>query len=155
MPLIIDRLVAPEPPAVLGDHVAALADDDTVGIGVDLDRTPKRACRHRVLVVVKPDEQRLRDGRGECMEAVERGGRQQQQRRLLVLEYLGDGPLPELGMAVGAGMLTAAVKQPRVQLLKAGEAQPRREEALADNSDLILDLTLLSARRRRAGGGLD
>ena len=89
------------------------------------------------------------------MEAVERGGRQQQQRRLLVLEYLGDGPLPELGMAVGAGMLTAAVKQPRVQLLKAGEAQPRREEALADNSDLILDLTLLSARRRRAGGGLD
>jgi hypothetical protein len=33
--------------------------------------------------------------------------------------------------------------------------QARREEALADVADLVLDLPLLPARRRRAGGRLD
>src|SRR3546814_17526339 len=52
-------------------------------------------------------------------------------------------------------MIEAAVEQPGVQLLKARKAQPRREEAFAHEPDLVLDLSLLPARCRRAGGRLD
>src|SRR3546814_14668997 len=58
-------------------------------------------------------------------------------------------------MTMSAGMIEAAVEQPGVQLLKARKAQPRREEAFAHEPDLVLDLSLLPARCRRAGGRLD
>ena len=60
-----------------------------------------------------------------------------------------------LGMAVRLGVGDALVEQPGVQLLVALEPQPRREEALAHQPDLVLDLPLLPARRRRAGDRLD
>jgi len=47
------------------------------------------------------------------------------------------------------------VEQPRVQLLIGLEAQPGREEALANQPDLVLDLPLLPAGRRCAGHRLD
>ena len=47
------------------------------------------------------------------------------------------------------------IEQPGVQLVVALDPQPRREEALAHQPDLVLDLTLLPARRRRAGDRLD
>ena len=56
-------------------------------------------------------------------------------------------------MRLGVG--DAVVEQPGVQLLVALEPQPRREEALAHQADLVLDLALLPARRRRAGDRLD
>jgi hypothetical protein len=46
-------------------------------------------------------------------------------------------------MRLGVG--NAPVRQPGVHLLVALEPQPRREEALADDPDLVLDLTLLPA----------
>ena len=49
----------------------------------------------------------------------------------------------------------AAVDQPAVHLVIALHAQPRREEAPADDADLVLDLPLLPARGRRAGDRLD
>ena len=58
-------------------------------------------------------------------------------------------------MLVRLGVGDAAVEQPGVQLLVARHPQPRREEALAHHPDLVLDLPLLPARRRRAGGRLD
>src|SRR3546814_5156472 len=96
--------------------------------------------------------QRLGDGRGHRVEAIEGGRRQPHQCRLLVFEHVGDGSLAKLGMTMSAGMIEAAVEQPGVQLLKARKAQPRREEAFAHEPDLVLDLSLLPARCRRAGG---
>ena len=47
------------------------------------------------------------------------------------------------------------IEEPGVQLVIALEPQARREETLADEADLVLDLALLPARRRRAGDRLD
>ena len=56
-------------------------------------------------------------------------------------------------MRLGIG--DALVQQPGIQLVVALDPQPRREEALAHQPDLVLDLTLLPARRRRAGDRID
>ena len=56
-------------------------------------------------------------------------------------------------MRLGPG--DAFVHQPGVQLVIALDPQARREEALANEADLVLDLALLPARRRRAGDRLD
>src|SRR5438552_17275289 len=58
-------------------------------------------------------------------------------------------------MLVRLGIGDASVEQPGVQLLVVRHPQPRREEALAHQPDLVLDLALLPARRWRAGSGLD
>src|SRR5208282_6069766 len=73
----------------------------------------------------------------------------------LFLEDLPDrsvGPF-SMGMRLGPG--DAFVHQPGVQLVIALDTQARREEALAHEADLVLDLALLPARRWRAGDGLD
>jgi hypothetical protein len=49
----------------------------------------------------------------------------------------------------------AAIRQPDVHLVVALEPQPGCEEALAHQPDLILDLPLLQARRRRACHRID
>ena len=51
-------------------------------------------------------------------------------------------------MHLGVG--DAFIEQPGVQFVKILEPQTRREEAFADQPDLVLDLTLLPARCRRA-----
>lgn len=51
-------------------------------------------------------------------------------------------------MSLGVG--NASVEQPGVELVQLFEPQPRREEAFPDRLDLVLDLALLPARRRRA-----
>ena len=58
-------------------------------------------------------------------------------------------------MGVRLGPSQASVDQPGVELVVALEPQPRREEALAHEADLVLDLALLPARGRRAGDRLD
>ena len=60
MPRIINRLVAPEPTNMLADDRAVLADDDPIGIGMDLNRSSDRCGMHRVFVVIEPHQQRLR-----------------------------------------------------------------------------------------------
>src|ERR1051325_1109500 len=54
-------------------------------------------------------------------------------------------------MAMRLGVGDAPVGEPGVHLVIGLEPQPRREEALADEPDLVLDLSLLPARSRRAG----
>lgn len=54
-------------------------------------------------------------------------------------------------MALG----NAFVGQPAVEILQRLEAQPRCEEALAHQPDLVLELPLLPAGRRCAGLRLD
>jgi hypothetical protein len=58
-------------------------------------------------------------------------------------------------MAMRLGVGDALVEQPGVQFIKVLEPQPGREEPLADQPDLVLDLTLLPARCRSAGDRLD
>jgi hypothetical protein len=53
------------------------------------------------------------------------------------------------------GIGNTLVEQPAVQLIQALHTEPRREEALADKTDLVLDLALFPARCRRARRRLD
>jgi hypothetical protein len=53
------------------------------------------------------------------------------------------------------GISDGLIHQPSIQFLVALHAKPRREEALAHQPDLVLDLPLLPARRRRASDRLD
>ncbi len=39
VPGVVDGLVAPEAPGMLGDELAVLADDNALGVGMHLDRT--------------------------------------------------------------------------------------------------------------------
>jgi hypothetical protein len=57
----------------------------------------------------------------------------------------------QLRRAMHLGVGNAFIEQPRIQLVVVLEPQPRCEESLTDKPDLVLDLSLLPARRRRAG----
>ena len=61
MPGIIDRLAAAEPAAMLANDCTLLADQNTIRIGLDLDRPSHRAGGDRVLVVVEAYQTGLRD----------------------------------------------------------------------------------------------
>ena len=60
MPGIVGYLATTVFTRMLADNTAILAQDDALGIGVDLDRTANRARVHRVFVVVEPNQARLR-----------------------------------------------------------------------------------------------
>ena len=58
-------------------------------------------------------------------------------------------------MAVRLGKSDTSSEEPGVQLLIALRPEARREEALANDADLVLDLPLLPARGGRAGDQFD
>jgi len=64
-------------------------------------------------------------------------------------------PTVPLRMPMRLGVGNTFIEQPAVQLVERLEAQPRGEEPFADQPDLVLHLTLLPARRRRAGNRID
>ena len=88
------------------------------------------------------------------VEAVE-GSEHRLQEGLLRLPGLADGEPAVVGMGMQLGPAPALRLQPAVQLFQAGEAEPGLEEAAADHVDLVLDLPLLPAGCRCAGGWLD
>ena len=88
------------------------------------------------------------------MEAVEAAAIRDQLRPFL-FEDLPDRPLGPLRVGVRFRPGQTFIEEPGVQLVIALEPQPRREEAFAHEADLVLDLALLPARRRRAGDRLD
>src|ERR1700677_5188029 len=126
-----------------------LADHDAVGIRVDLDRPPDRAGGHGVFVVVEAYQAGLRHRRWHRVEAVELAGIRNELRPLR-LEHLPYRPICKLRMVMRLGIGDTLIEQPSVHLVVGLEPNPRREEALADQPDLVLDLTLLPARCRRA-----
>ena len=73
----------------------------------------------------------------------------------LGLEGLPHGPVGLLGMRVSLGVGDHPVEQQGVQLVVAPHPDARREQSLAHQPDLVLDLALLPARGRRAGHRLD
>ena len=87
-------------------------------------------------------------------EAVERPA-QLHQARPFVLEHLPDRPVLELRMLGALGVGDALIFQPGVQLGQALHPRLGAEQLVAQIADLVLDLTLLPARRRRAGHRLD
>ena len=139
---------------MLGDDPPILADHDAVGIGMDLDGTSDRAGCHRVFVVVEAHQAGLRDRCRHRMEAIEPASIGNELWPLR-FEHLPDRLVGQLRMAMRLGVGNAFVEQPSVQFVKVFEPQPRREEALAHQPDLVLDLALLPARSRRAGDRID
>src|ERR1700733_13129004 len=139
---------------MFGNDPAILADHDAIRISLDLNGPLDRACRHRVLVVVEAHQTGLGDRGRDGMEAVE-PTRIWHEIRSLGLEDFPDGPVGELRMPMRLGVGDTFIEQPGVQLVQRLEAQPRREEPFSEQPDLVLDLTLLPARRRRAGNRID
>jgi hypothetical protein len=139
---------------MLRHDAPVLADHDALGVGVNVDGAADRASAHRVFVVVEPDETRLRHRGRQRMEPVEAAAIGNELWPLL-LEHLPDRLAGPLGMAVRLGPGNAFVHEPGVQFVVRLEPQPRREEALAHEPDLVLDLTLLPTGRRRASDRLD
>src|SRR5881397_564251 len=150
MPRVIERVAAGERAGMFGDDPPVLTDYDAVRIGMNLDRTPDRASSYRVFVVVEAHQAGLRDRCWHRVEAVELA-RIGNELRPLRLEHLPDRLLGQLWMAMRLGVGDAFIKQPGVHLVVGFEPQARREEPLADEPNLVLDLPLLPARSRRAG----
>ncbi len=150
MPGIVGYLAATVFAGMLADDTAILAQNDALGVGVDLDRTADCASAHRVFVVVEPHQACLRY-RGllgmESVEATTIGN----QLGPLLLEHFPYRSLGEFGMRMGFGVGDASVHQPSIEFVIGLAPQPRREEALTDEADLVLYLAFLPARGRRAG----
>src|ERR1700731_4826524 len=73
----------------------------------------------------------------------------------LRFEHLPDRLVGQLRMTMRLGVGNTFVEQPSVQFAKILEPQPRREEPLAHEPDLVLDLPLLPARSRGASDRVD
>lgn len=154
MPGVVDRLAAPEAADMLGDDDIVLADDDLVSIGVDLDGAPDGSREHRVFVVVETNGAGFGHRSRHRVESVE-GTAIFHQLAALFLEHVPDRALRLVNGAVRLGVGDTFVEQLGVEFLIRAEPQPRCEEALAHKPNLVLDLALLPARRRRAGDGLN
>src|ERR1700740_3558015 len=154
MPGVINRLAAAKVAAMLADDRAVLTDHDALGKSLDLDGTTDGVRRDRIFIVVKAHQAGLRDRGLHRRKTIKRAG-DLNQLQALRLKHLPNRALAQLGMLVRLGVSDAAVEQPGVQLLIARHPQPWREEALAHDPDLVLDLALLPARRRRAGNRID
>src|SRR5579864_4059062 len=134
---------------MLRNDTSVLADYNTVGIGMNLDRPTDSARRNRVLVVVEAHQAGLRDRCRHRVESVEPTGIGNKLWPF-GFEHLPDCLFTQFRMPVRLGVGDALVQQPCVQLVEGFEPQTWREEPFADQPDLILDLALLPARRRRA-----
>ena len=88
------------------------------------------------------------------MESVE-PTRNGDQLRPLFLKSAPDRRIGYLRVLVGFGVRDALVDEPGVQFVIALRSQPGCEEALPHQADLVLNLALLPARRRRAGCRFD
>ena len=102
VPRVVDGLPACEAAPVHRHDGAVLADDDPLGIGVDLDRTPDRTGHHGVAVVVKAHEAGLRDRGRQRVEAIEAPGIGHEPGAL-GLEHGPDRLVRDLGVAVSLG----------------------------------------------------
>src|SRR6202034_3324419 len=99
-PRIVDGLAATVVAGMLRDDTSILADDDAVGVGMDLDWTTDCAGAHRVFVVVEPHQTCLRHRgllRMEPVEATAIGD----ELGPLFLEHLPYGLLGAFGVRVG------------------------------------------------------
>jgi hypothetical protein len=114
-----------------------------------LDGTSHHPGRNGIAVAVEADEACAAYRMLALVEAVE-GCDNRLEHRPFCCPCLGDRQLLLLGMLVQLCPAPTLRLQPAVQLLEAGKSQARLEEATACGLHLVLDLTFLPARRRRA-----
>ena len=139
---------------MFGNDGIATANDDSICIGSDLDRTPGCLGHYRVAVTIEADQAGAGDRVLGLVEPVER--RQHRlQRWPLSGQRFGNRHIAILGMRLHRCPAEALGLQPPVQLLEAGEPQPGLEEPPPDRLDLVLYLPLLPACRWRTSGRLD
>jgi hypothetical protein len=139
---------------MLSDDPPILADHDAIRIGMNFDRSSDGTGRHRVLVVVEAHQAGLRDRCRHRVESIELAGIGNELRPLR-FENLPDRLLGQLRMVMHPCVSDAFIEQPSVHLVVVLEPQTRREEALTDEPDLVLDLSLLPTRCRCAGDRID
>ena len=129
VPGIVDRLPAAEGASMFSDYPAVLADDDAIGIGLNLDRPTDRVSCHRVLVVVEAHQTSLGDRSRHGMQSVTPPGIGNEIRSL-PLKHLPDRLIRELRMLVGLGVGDTSVGQPRrstLEVLAPNAARTARE----------------------------
>ena len=100
---------------MFSDYPAVLADDDAIGIGLNLDRPADGVGRYGVLVVVEADQAGLGDRGRHGVESIEATGIGNELRPLR-LERLPDRLFGQLGMAMRLGVGDAFIEQPGIQL---------------------------------------
>src|SRR3546814_441434 len=127
---------------------------DACRIRPDLYRAPCHRRENRVAVAIEADQAGARHRMLALVEAVERP-QHRLQCRSLDLQRLRHGQLALFRVRLPFRPAPALGLQPAIELIEAGEPQPGLEEATPDRLHLVLDLTLLPSRRRRAGGRLD
>ena len=139
---------------MIGDDLVFEQNDDPLGVGAHQNRLSGGPGIDAVAIVVGHDEAGRAGPHRLLDEPVERRS-QFHQRRSFLLEDLPNRPIPELGMAGPFGVGDALVFQPGIQFLKARHLRLGPEHLVAQIADLVLNLALLPARRRRAGHRLD
>src|SRR5690606_26485750 len=97
VPGIIDYFATAKAACMLANDYAILADNDTIGIGMDLNRTADRARQDGVFVVVEAHGAGLRHRSGDAVEAIEASGIGDKAGSLL-LKHLPNRALALLGM---------------------------------------------------------
>ena len=138
---------------MLADNLAILPDDDPVGIGMNVDGTANGAGQNRVFVGVKAHKARLRHRRRHGMEAV-KATRIDNQLGPFFLKAIPNRSVGQFRMAVGFGICNALIQKPAIEFIVALHPQPWREEPLAHQTDLVLNLPFLPTRRWGASRGL-
>ena len=154
VPGVVDDLVALEAARVIGDRLAVEQHDDPIGIGAHQHGAASGSGIDAVLVAVMRDQA----GRGRPHRLLDEAGEGPQirhQPRLLLVEDLDDKPVAELGVLRPPGIGHALIGKPGVQLIERLHLRPWPEQLVADRANLVLDLALLPAGRRRAGHRLD
>ncbi len=154
MPRIEHRLIPPETAPMFAHYLPCLPKLDPIGVGAHLYWPPDPACRHRIAIVIKADQAGLRYRRSDRMKSVE-ATRIRHEKAPLGLEHLPDRPIAQFRMPVRPRISNTLIKQPQIQFVVALHPQPRREEPLAYQAHLVLDLPLLPPRCRRAGNRLN
>lgn len=125
MPRIVDRPITAEVPGMFSDDFITQTHDDPVGIGADLDGTPRRLGHDGIAVAVEADQAGSGHGMGGLVEAIEWC-----QHRLqgwpLDIQRLGNGQFLLLGTRVQRGPAQALSLEPPIELLDAGKGWKKR-----------------------------
>ena len=154
MPGIVNDPVALELTRMIGDDFIAQHHDNALSMRAHQNHSAGGARIDAVAIVVGHDQaggagpDRLLD------EPVERAAKLHQARPFL-LEHVPDRSILELGMPGSFGVGDALIFQPCIQLGQAFHPRLGSEHLVPQVADLVLDLTLLPARRGRAGYWFD
>src|SRR5580693_8828226 len=111
MPRIVDCLATPMAAGMFRDDATILANDDAIGIGVDVDRPADGAGVHRVFVVVEAHQAGLRHRGRQRMETIEAAAIRDEVWPLF-LEYLPYGLIRPFRMGMHLGVGNTFVGQP-------------------------------------------